>query len=58
MIADLAIIWNNEVMKVIKEKKDNPLTAITFRLPKDLIENTFDAKSTHFLINYLIAAAY
>jgi predicted transcriptional regulator len=25
-------------MKIIKEKEANPLTAVTFRLPKDLLE--------------------
>ncbi len=25
-------------MKIIKEKEDNPLVAVTFRLPKELIE--------------------
>ncbi len=39
MVADYVVQWNNRlIMKIIKQKDLNPLEAITFRLPKDLLE--------------------
>ena len=39
MVADSVIQWKNCLnMKIIKQKDTNPLEAITFRLPKELLD--------------------